>query len=111
MRIVLDTNVLIRALRSSQGASQEIIAAIGHGEITALATETIFMEYETVLRRPEHLKAIGISLFQLDAFLDALASQVEPVRLHFAWRPLSDDAQDDAILEAAINGQADAIIT
>ena len=43
--------------------------------------------------------------------LDAVAFVAEPVRLTFLWRPGLRDADDDMVLEAAVNGQADAIVT
>ena len=43
--------------------------------------------------------------------LDALAAVSEPVQLAYLWRPTLRDANDDMVLEVAINGRADAIIT
>jgi predicted nucleic acid-binding protein len=43
--------------------------------------------------------------------LDAVAAVAEPVRLAYLWRPSLPDANDDMVLEAAVNGRADSIIT
>jgi predicted nucleic acid-binding protein len=44
-------------------------------------------------------------------FLAAFASAAEPVEVHFTWRPQLSDPADELILEAAVNGQAEAIVT
>jgi predicted nucleic acid-binding protein len=69
------------------------------------------MEYEAVMSRPEHLAAAGLSLADIGALLDALVRVAEPVRLAFLWRPMLRDANDDMVLETAVNGQADRLIT
>ena len=35
----------------------------------------------------------------------------EPVETHYRWRPQLRDAADEMVLEAAVNGKADAIVT
>lgn len=76
-----------------------------------LASPTLFFEYEQVLVRPEHLAAAGATALDASRFLDALATFLVPVEVHFLWRPQLSDAEDEMVLEAAINGGADAIIT
>jgi predicted nucleic acid-binding protein len=44
-------------------------------------------------------------------FLAALASAAEGVDVHFQWRPQLGDPADEMVLEAAINGRADALVT
>lgn len=69
------------------------------------------LEYEAVLTRPEHLSASARTLATTDAFLDALALCMEPVHLHYLWRPQLRDPADEMALETALNGQADALIS
>jgi len=76
-----------------------------------LATPPLFLEYEAVLKRPEQLAASGLSLADVDAALHALAALVEPIEAHLSWRPQLDDPDDEMVLEAAINGRADALVT
>ena len=76
-----------------------------------LATPPLFLEYEAVLKRPEQLAASGLSPADVDAALDALAALIEPVEAHLSWRPQLDDPDDEMVLEAAINGRADALVT
>jgi predicted nucleic acid-binding protein len=69
------------------------------------------IEYQAVMTRPEHLDASGLSAGDVDILLDALAAVAEPVRLGFLWRPAVCDPDDDMVLDAAMNGSADAIVT
>ena len=77
----------------------------------ALATPALFLEYEDVLTRQEHREAHQLDEAGVQRFLAALASAIEAVEVHFAWRPQLRDASDEMVLEAAINGRADALVT
>jgi putative PIN family toxin of toxin-antitoxin system len=111
VRIVLDTSVLVAALRSRLGAGNAILRLVAQRRIVLLATPPLFLEYEDVLRRPEHRLAHRLSSEEIDDFLRELAALVEPVELHFRWRPQVHDSDDEMVLEAAINGDADALVT
>ena len=111
MRIVLDTSVLVAALRSRLGAGNAILRLVAQRRIVLLATPPLFLEYEDVLKRPEHRLAHRLSSEEIDDFLRELAALVEPVELHFRWRPQVHDSNDEMVLEAAINGDADALVT
>ena len=76
-----------------------------------LASVPLFMEYEAVLTRPEHLLASQLTTQAISAFLDYLAVLIEPVKLHYLWRPQLSDVADEMVLETAINGRADHIVT
>ncbi len=71
----------------------------------------LFFEYEAVLTRPEHLLASRLTARQATEFLDYLAGIAEPVKLHYLWRPQLSDVADEMVLETAINGRADCIVT
>jgi len=111
MRIVLDTSVLVAGLRSRHGASNILLDLIAEQRITPLATPPLFLEYEDVLKRPEQREALGFSLGDVDRILEALASTIEAVEIHFQWRPQLRDPDDEMVLEAAINGHAEALVT
>ena len=63
------------------------------------------------MKRPDQRKVSKLTLSQIDTALAALAAAIEPVNIRFAWRPQLHDADDEMVLDAAINGQADALIT
>jgi putative PIN family toxin of toxin-antitoxin system len=111
MRVVLDTSVLVAALRSRLGASNRLLELVATRRCVPLVSTAVFLEYEAVLLRPEQRLATGMSPEDVAGFLAAFASASEPVEVHFRWRPLLSDPADELILEAAVNGQAAAIIT
>lgn len=76
-----------------------------------LVSVPLFLEYEAVLTRPEHRLGSALSVAEVDGFLDYLASLVEPVKLHYLWRPQLGDVADEMVLETAMNGRADCIVT
>jgi putative PIN family toxin of toxin-antitoxin system len=108
---VLDTTVLIAALRSDRGASRVLLTSALEGRLTVLASVPLMVEYEAVATRPEHLDAAGLTDEEVRTVLDALATVIEPVRLAFLWRPMLTDVADDMVLETAVNGRADMLVT
>lgn len=111
LRVVLDTSVVIAGLRSRSGASNALLRQVATRKLTPLATVALFLEYEDVLMRPENRLATGLDAQAVGRFRAAFASAVEPVEVHFLWRPQLRDPADEMVLEAAINGQADALVT
>lgn len=111
MRVVLDTSVLVAGLRSRLGASNRVLALVAESRCTPLVTTAIYLEYEAVLMRAEQRLATGMEKADIAGFLAALASAAEPVELNFRWRPQLSDPTDELILEAAVNGRAEAIVT
>jgi putative PIN family toxin of toxin-antitoxin system len=111
IRIVLDTSVLVAGLRTRLGAGNAVLRLAAEKRIRLLATPPLFLEYEDVLKRPEHRLVHGLTVEEIDEFLSELAAIIEPVDVHFQWRPQTRDPNDEMVLEAAINGQADAIVT
>ena len=111
MRLALDTDVLVAALRSPSGASSALMLAALDGKLTLLANVALALEYEAVCSRAEHLEAAGLGPRELAVFLDAVCALIVPVKSHFFWRPQLRDASDEMVLEAAVNGRASAIVT
>jgi putative PIN family toxin of toxin-antitoxin system len=111
LRIVLDTSIVVAGLRTRLGAGNAVLRLAAERRIRLLATPPLFLEYEDVLKRPEHRLAHGLTIEQIDEFLAELAAIIEPVDVHFQWRPQTRDPNDEMVLEAAVNGQADAIVT
>lgn len=111
MRVVLDTDVMLSALRSPTGASRVLALAAREGAVVPLASVAMMLEHEAVLSRPDHLAAMALTVGEVGAFLDHWAALVEPVVAHFSWRPTIRDPDDEVFVEAAVNGVADAIVT
>lgn len=103
--------MLITALRSSTGAAAETVRLALQGELTTLMDYKLACEYRDVALRAEQLHVSGKSRAEMAAILDALEATAEPVYVALQHRPLSPDPNDDMVLDVAINGNADAIIT
>jgi putative PIN family toxin of toxin-antitoxin system len=111
MRLVLDTTVMVAAIRSDAGASRRLLLGALERRLTLLASVPLMVEYQAVMTRPQHLEASGLSEEDVGVLLDAVAGIAERVRLAFLWRPAARDPNDDMVLEAAVNGGVDAIVT
>lgn len=98
-------------LRSASGGSNPVLREAAHGRLTPLVIPALFLEYEAVLKRPEQRLAHGLGLRDVDRFLAALASACEAVEVSFQWRPQLSDPNDEMVLEAAVDGRAEALIT
>jgi len=110
-RVVLDTSVVVAGLRTRSGAANAVLRLVARGRLVVLATPPLFLEYEDALGRPEHRLAHGLTSEAIAEFLAELAALIEPVEIHFQWRPQVRDPSDEMVLEAAINGRADALVT
>jgi putative PIN family toxin of toxin-antitoxin system len=111
LRLVLDTDVLVAALRSDRGASRQLLISALDRRIELLVSVPLMLEYEAVLTRPGHLEASGLTAAEVNEILDALAKVLTPVRLRFLWRPRLKDPADEMVLETAVNGGADRLVT
>ena len=55
MRVILDTNVLVAALRSDMGASYAIVSRLPAERFQMALTVPLYLQYQDVLTRPEHM--------------------------------------------------------
>jgi putative PIN family toxin of toxin-antitoxin system len=108
VRCVLDTNVVVAAMRSPAGASAALLTAARTSNLTLLATVALALEYEAT---SEHRNAAGLSVREVNVFIDAVLAMAEPIEPYFLWRPQLRDPADELVLEAAINGRATALVT
>jgi predicted nucleic acid-binding protein len=111
VRLVLDTDVVVAAMRSPKGGSAELLRRIDGGRAAMLLTVALALEYEAICTLAEHRLASGLSASEAGIYVDGLIALAEPVRSFFRWRPQLRDPGDELVLEAAVNGQADAIVT
>ena len=111
LRIVLDTSVIIAAFRSRRGASRRVVDLFDQGQYLLLLSPALLLEYEAVLTRPNQMEAHGTTVEQIGEFFEEVAARSVHVTMHFQWRPQLVDPGDEFVLETAINGYADAIVT
>lgn len=80
-------------------------------KLTLVANVALALEYEAICRTTDHRLAAGMSQKRVGIFLDAVLALAEPVETHFMWRPQLRDPADEFVLEAAVNGGANTIVT
>lgn len=110
MKVVLDTSVLVAAMRSQGGASHRILRELPSPDFTPALSVALYMEWQAVLTRAEHLPP-GIGVEQMLGFLRYLASQSHLQDVHYLWRPFLRDPNDDMVLECAIASGSRFIVT
>ena len=108
---MLDTDVLVAAVRSDRGAFRALLTSALERRYPILASVPLMLQYESVLTRAEHLAAARISAADVEILLDAIALVAEPIRISYLWRPVLADPGDDLVLETAVNGRADVVAT
>jgi putative PIN family toxin of toxin-antitoxin system len=109
-KVVLDTNVLVAAVRSRQGASFALVSSIPAEEFQPCLSVGLYAEWQEVLTRPENLPP-GRTPEDALGFVRYLASQSHLQEIHFLWRPFLRDADDDMVLELAFAAGCRHIIT
>jgi putative PIN family toxin of toxin-antitoxin system len=111
MRVVLDTSVLVAALRSQSGASRIVLSAVLEAKIQLVISAPLILEYEAVLTRPEQLLATGISISGVSDLLDEFCRIGMHVTLLPHLRPQLPDPNDEMVLETAVGGSAQILTT
>jgi putative PIN family toxin of toxin-antitoxin system len=111
LRVVLDTDVMVAGFVSSSGASRQLLLAALDEELRLLLSTPLILEYEAVLTRASVLEMASISAEEVLAVLDEVAGVCVPVAFDFRIRPGARDPDDDLVLETAVNGGADVIVT
>lgn len=109
IRAVLDTNVLLAALRSRQGASFEIVSRYRRGEFALLLSNTALSEYDEVLKREG--QNLGLVVDTVDRFLNALCAGAVSFQTSSFWKPSLPDADDEAFAQLALEAKVDYLVT
>ncbi|MCP5415456.1 MAG: putative toxin-antitoxin system toxin component, PIN family [Chromatiaceae bacterium] len=109
INVVIDTNVLVSALRSKLGASHKLLILLPNGAYQPNISVPLFVEYESVVKREGMLN--GLSEVDIDAILDYLLSKSSIRKVFYLWRPTLKDPKDDLVLEVAVESQSKYIIT
>ena len=110
MKIVLDTNVLVMALRSRRGASFRLLSELPAKDFEIVLTIPLYTEYQDVLYRPEILE-LGYTQNDINELTRYLASISHKQEIYYLWRPWLKDPKDDMVLEAAFASQSEYIVT
>ncbi|MHB8370581.1 MAG: putative toxin-antitoxin system toxin component, PIN family [Leptospirales bacterium] len=111
MRVVIDTDVLLSAFISPEGASRQLVLDALDRKFELLLSTPLLLEYESVLRRTQHLARARATDAEVTEILDALAGVCRPVAFDYNWRPTGAHADDELVIETAISGDADTLAT
>ncbi|MBT3227245.1 MAG: putative toxin-antitoxin system toxin component, PIN family [Deltaproteobacteria bacterium] len=107
--IVIDTNVIISALRSTKGASFKLLSIIDSDLFEFALSVPLFIEYESFAKRNKD--QLGLTESVIDDILDYLAEIGNKREIYFLWRPFLKDPKDDLVLELAVESESDFIIS
>ena len=110
-RVVLDTNALVAALRSENGASRAILRLCLRERCQPLVGGKLFAEYEHVLGRFELFMSSPLSHQERTELIDAFLGVCEWIEVFFLWRPNLPDEGDNHLIELAVAGAATALVT
>ena len=108
-RVVIDTNVLVSALRSRRGLSYRILSIVDRGKFQPCVSVPLVLEYEASAKRL--CRKGGLTSRTVDTIIDYLCRASTHYRIHYLWRPTLRDPNDDMVLEVAVAAQADYIVT
>ncbi len=109
MNVVIDTNVLISALKSKKGASYKLIMALPKRLFVPNVSVPLFLEYESVAKRQGLVSKLSSQ--EIDSILEYFLSKSSIRKIFFLWRPFLKDSKDDLVLEVAVESQSEYIIT
>ncbi|HEY3852763.1 MAG TPA: putative toxin-antitoxin system toxin component, PIN family [Verrucomicrobiae bacterium] len=110
-RVVLDTTVLVAALKSEDGASRAILRLCLKRRCQPLVGEKLFTEYEDVLGRTELFETSPLSAGERNELLDAFLTVSDWIPVFFLWRPNLPDEGDNHLIELAVAGAATTVVT
>jgi predicted nucleic acid-binding protein len=105
---IIDTNVLVAALRSRRGASFKLVSVLPSDEFSIAISVPLVLEYEDALKR---LESSAITSQDIGNFVDFLCKIGHHQEIFFLWRPFLPDPSDDHVLEVAVAAGCDAIVT
>ncbi|MET3106416.1 putative PIN family toxin of toxin-antitoxin system [Oxalobacteraceae bacterium GrIS 2.11] len=110
MKIVVDTNIIVGACLGT-GAANAVLAACLNGKCTPLMGNALFNEIEDVFSRSDLFGKCKLSVQERNELLDIFYSCCDWTHVYYMWRPNLPDEADNHLIELAIAGGADFIVT
>jgi uncharacterized protein len=112
MRITLDTNVLVSAFISKRGNSADVLDLIAtFDEISLVLSKEILEEFKDVMNRKEVAARFDYSRTDIAKFEAAIRDVAEIVAVRSIFKAVREDPDDDVVVNTAIDGRADYIIS
>ena len=110
VRVVVDTNVFVSA-QLGGGAAGAVVAECLRGQFTPLIGPALIAECETQLGRAGLFAASRLNESERQELFDIFAATCRWTRVYYAWRPNLRDEGDNHVIELAVAGNAQAIVT
>ena len=111
IKIVVDTSVFISALIGSKGSSRELIRRCLKGEYQPLMGNALFLEYESVMQREEIISQCSLTNTEIYTLLASFINVSQWISIYYLWRPNLKDEADNHLIELAVAGNAQIIVT
>jgi len=111
MKVVIDTNVWISAIISKNGISRRVIRLALQEKITPQISDTLFLEYEDVIRREKIQNLCPLSIEEQEELFEAFLSTCKWNEIFYLWRPNLKDEDNNFLIELAVASNAKIIIT
>ena len=109
-QIVMDTNVLVAALRSTHGASFKLLSLVGRSEKFEINVSVpLVLEYEDVVMR--FLDETGLTEEDVSKLINTLCTVANKRKIFFLWRPYLKDPKHEMVLELAVEANCECIVT
>ena len=109
--IVQDTNVFVSALRSQEGSSAKVLDRCLALEDQAVIGANLLAEYEELICRESLWRGVPVTMAEREALLDDFCAVATWQPVYFRWRPNLSDADDNHVLELAIAGGVEHLVT
>jgi len=111
MKYLLDTNILVAALRSRRGASHELMRRVLQGKLPIVMHHKLLVEYRDVLSRPDILDGFIFSVDEIEEILARMVVEAHEVKINYLWRPNLKDEGDNFVMEIAVAASPCTIVT
>jgi putative PIN family toxin of toxin-antitoxin system len=111
MKIVIDTNIFVSAIMNAEGAPRHVVRLCLQGQVVPLMSNALFIEYQDVCGRDDLFDDRLISRQDRLALLDAFFSTCLWIPIYYLWRPNLRDEADNHVVELAVGGGAEVLVT
>ncbi len=108
--VVIDTNILVAALKSNKGAAYALVTKLPLQRFVFHLSVPLYTEYQDVLTRPKNMTGRN-SQEEILAFLRYICKMAHHQKIFYLWRPWLKNPKDDMVLELAVAAHCKYIIT